>query len=266
MSGDSRFFSLLEKWSEIGLKLDWPNRWVEGAIYPREMVFFLARCESLGIRCIVESGRQDGYSTEILGEFARRCGATVYSVDYEAEEERARKCRQRLRKYPELNLLKGDANVLVSRTTRSHEEPTAILMDGPKGFWAMSLMFAAAARSSVKLLALHNLDVGSRTRNMFERLADEPAFYESWQGTNQPYWAALAKAEIEHATKLGAGRSLEKSSLGVMTVSEPVRSRLIKAFHPGFKLYQPPLVRMGWSLGLYRPTSLLFTVSHIVFG
>jgi hypothetical protein len=139
-------------------------------------------------------------------------------------------------------------------------------MDGPKGFWAMSLMFACAAKPSVKLLALHNLDTGSRARNTFEGLADEPTFYESWQASDHKYWAMLTSAEIQHATAMGAGRSLETSSLGVMAVSENVRSRLITVFHPAFKLYQPLLVRMGWRLGLYRPTSLLFTVSHIVFG
>lgn len=258
----TRLGELLEKWAGVALSLGWVKAWVEGAIFPREMVFFLARCEEIGIRCIVESGRQDGYSTAILGEYARQQGIRVYSIDYEEDRERARRCRERLRGYPELDLLTGDATVLLGQVVRAQKDgPLAILVDGPKGFWAMSLMFASAGHDWVRLLALHNLADGEPARRLFEGLADGPTFYEGIAGKAGGLWEELARAEVAFCTAAGAGRSLERSSLGVMHVSGEVRTRLVSIVHPQFRLYQPPLVRSGWRLGLYRLTSYLFWLS-----
>src|SRR5712691_8115121 len=69
----------MERWARIALDDDWVGSWLEGAIFPTEIVFFLASCEANGIRYIIESGRQDGYSTRILGEYARRTGVLVTS-------------------------------------------------------------------------------------------------------------------------------------------------------------------------------------------
>ncbi len=46
-----------------------------------------------------------------------------------------------------------------------------------------------------------------------------------------------------------------------MPVTDGMRRRLTATLHRGFRLYQPPLVGLGWSLGLYKPTSFLFTLS-----
>jgi hypothetical protein len=48
----------------------------------------------------------------------------------------------------------------------------------------------------------------------------------------------------------------------VMPVDSATRSRLIKASHRGFKLYQPWLVRIGWKHGWSRATGRLFDISH----
>jgi hypothetical protein len=121
-------------------------------------------------------------------------------------------------------------------------------------------MFAAAEQTSVELVALHNLDDGLPARKFFEMLADQPAFYEQYAGG--PNWKALEAVERRFCDTLVAGRVSKPSSLGVMHVSEAVRRKLIVASHPGFKLFQPRYVRLGWRLGLDWPTSLLFSVSN----
>ncbi len=266
-AGETNVPRLLEKWAKIALAEGWVERWIEGAIFPSEMVFFLARCEECRITCFVESGRQDGYSTWILGQYARLERGRAYSIDHEADAERAERCREWLKDYPEVNLLTGDATLLLDKVVRKEREsPLAILVDGPKGFWAMSLMFACARYKWVKLLSLHNLAHGDATRKYFKSLADEPVFYEEFMSMAPASWQQLKRAEVEFCSMHGGGRSLEHSSLGVMHVTDRVRSRLLSAFHSKFMLYQPRLIHLGWKLGLHKPMSYLFTLSHRFFG
>ena len=255
------FVENLEAWARIALSKGWVEQWVEGAIYPSEMVFFLTRCEQSEVASVIESGRQDGYSTAILGEYARRRGARVFSVDYEHDAARAARCRRRLAAYPELRLLRGDANTMLVQLVRQ-EAPrrTALLVDGPKGFWALALMFACAAYGSVTAIALHNLGPQQPATPYLEGLAPEPLYYEELLDNTGDAWRELKTAEDRFCAKSARG-ALVHSSLGVMVLSGRLRHRLVWAVHPGFKLFQPPLVRLGWALGMFRATGWLFTLS-----
>ncbi len=250
-----------EYWARIALSKGWVEEWVQGAIYPSEMVFFLARCEQSNVASVIESGRQDGFSTAILGEYARRRGVRVFSIDYEQDADRAARCRERLAVYPELHLLRGDANTLIGQLVRQ-EAPrrTALLADGPKGFWALALMSAAAAQGSVTAIALHNLGPRQPATPYVEGLAPEPLYYEESLDNPGSAWRELKSAEDRFCAKSAQG-ALSHSSLGVMVLSDSVRHRLAWAIHPGFKLFQPPLVRLGWGLGLFRATGWLFSLS-----
>jgi hypothetical protein len=256
----------VERWARIALDGDWVADWVEGAIFPTELVFFLASCEAIGVRYIVESGRQDGYSTRILGEFARRTGVLATSIDYEEDAERGRRCRARLAGYP-LDLRVGSAFELLGPIVReAPAEPIALLIDGPKGFSAVSVTAAAAAEPRVALISLHNLDPGKGHRHALEAVADEPLFYEEALGEVGDNWSAIRQAERAHCAKIGTQRSLEHSTLGVIRVGRTQRRKLKRLSGASFKFYQPPLVRLGWHLGLYRLTAQLYTLSFRVFG
>lgn len=259
---------LLDKWAKIALDSNWVQAWAEGAILPSEMVFFLARCEEMDIQCVVESGRQDGYSTRLLGEFARRQGEIeIYSVDTESDQIRAENCRKYLAEYRKLHLLKGNSiSVLGQLLEGNSDSPTAVLVDGPKGFLAMSLLFASAGYEQVKLLALHNLEQGSPERAMFERQADQPVCYEAFASQAGEYWHSLKNAEIAFRTSGGMTKPLGHSSLCVMPVSTIVRSRLASLFHPVFAFYQPTVVRLLWHLHLYDSVKYLASASHRLWG
>lgn len=251
------FAAAIERWSGLALERDWIGQWREGAIFPREMVFFLARCEAAGVRVVVESGRQDGISTAILGEFAQATGARVVSVDLEEDAARAAACRKRLAAYP-LTLVQGNAFAEIPRLVHEAGAPAALLIDGPKGWPALAMGYALARAPGLSLLALHNLHEGGRWRAQFEALAGPGAFYEqaAHGGSN---WHQLGEAEV--ARLHGAARSLAASSLGVMDVARAGRGRLSRLLHRGFGASQPPLLALGWAAGAFAATRYLFSIS-----
>ncbi len=256
----------VEHWARIALDHDWVAGWVEGAIFPTELVFFLASCEAIGVRYIIESGRQDGYSTRILGEFARRTGARAASIDYEEDAERGRRCRARLADYP-IDLRIGSAFELLGQmVNESSIGPIALLLDGPKGFSAVSVTAAAATDPKVALISFHNLEADKPYRYLLETVADAPIFYEEVLGDGGDNWSTLRRAEIAHCTKLGAQRSLAHSTLGVIHLGSAERRKLKRLWGTSFRFYQPQLVTLGWRFGLYRLTAQLYTLSFRVFG
>lgn len=256
----------IERWAALALELKWVAQWVEGAIFPTEMVFLLATCESLGIGYIIESGRQDGYSSQILGEFARRTGVKVASIDYEEDKERGRRCRERLAEYP-IDLRVGNAFALLgAMVDEAGRAPIALLIDGPKGFGALSLAAAVTADPRVLLLAMHNLDPGTGYRRMLESASGRPLFYEEALEHPGGAWRRLREVEHEHCMKISARRSLDHSTLGVVQIGDAERAALRGLWGAPFKFYQPPLVRLGIQLKLYRQAAFLFSLSFRVFG
>lgn len=254
-----------EYWAEIALTQDWVSGWVEGAIFPCEMVFFLAVCDAAGARAVVESGRQDGFSTRILGEYARRTGARIVSIDLEEDAARAAQCRRRLAEYP-VELWRGNAYEMVPKAVARSDGPLALLIDGPKGFPALALAFAAAADEKTAIISLHNLIDGGEPRAVFESLGGAPKFYEAVLRPDGNAWAALRRREREVCQARGAARSLESSSLGVAVVDADMRAALWSRMDRRFGFHQPPVLRLGWSLGQHRLTRYLFSLSYRVLG
>jgi hypothetical protein len=247
----------MEHWSRAALAQDWIGAWREGAIFPCEMVFFLARCDEDGVQVVVESGRQDGISTAILGAWAARGGGRVHSVDLEEDAARAAACRARLAHLP-LDLVRGNAFVEVPRLVHAARAPTALLIDGPKGWPALAVAYGLASVRSLQLVSLHNLTPGGSWRAQFQALAGPGAFYEQSAGGGEA-WRTLRAAEAERL--LGSARSLEESSLGVMAVGRAGRGRLVRRAGLAFGLSQPPLLAAGWSLGAFGVTRYLFSIS-----
>jgi hypothetical protein len=231
------------------------ERWVEGAIYPCELAFFIGTCLTRQVRVVVESGRQDGYSTEILGRFAQRHDVDVVSVDMEIEPHRARECRGRLQGLP-VELLVGDAYDLVGRKIDTLADTTALLVDGPKG-WAALSMIAAALRPHVAVFALHNL-IGAQLDWV---VSIGGRRYEDCGIAGGPAWRELCRSEARHV-KSAVNRSNTPSTLGVVAVDEPQRLRIARSYRPEFGFHQPEIVRLLWRLGLYRLTPKLYHISH----
>jgi len=252
----------VNRWADVAIRQAWAPEWVDGAILPREMVYFLARCEVNDIDVVIESGRQDGYSTKILGEFIKdKPNMKVFSIDWEDDAERARRCRERLSKYERLSLLKGDANRLFPELLRQNQgRRVALIVDGPKGFWALSLIFASLRFPEVRLVSLHNLSPGTAYREFLEKAIAKPLFYER-HGVTSDTFTRLGSEEIPMVDNVRAGRGRDESTLGVIEVDDQVRTFARGAFDRRFKLFQPCLVGLGWQLGADWPVSKLFSLS-----
>lgn len=240
----TRLAQALERWAEIALKQGWVEHWVEGAIFPAEMVFFLAVCEANGVEEIIESGRQDGYSTEILGYYARDRSGLVASIDMETDRDRAGRCRQRLAGNPHLTLLRGDCQSLIGPLLfADRSTPTAVLIDGPKGYPAMMMLLAAAALKWVRVVAMHNLhgdlESTSKERQTFVQLQRGIHFYEDLGDDISKSWRRLRQAEKDYCQKVESTRSLELSSLGVLEVADFRARHLLQAATRRMGRYQP---------------------------
>lgn len=254
--------TLMDAWSEKALTQGWTKEWVDGAIYPCEMVYFLARCQQLHINMIIESGRQNGYSTKILAEYGRLNKTDIYSIDYESDPAMAQRCRAYLSGYPELHILKGEASILLGRLlAQRSDKRIAILMDGPKSFWAISLVFASVHNKALKIAGQHNLVRGKEDCALFKKCTKESIFYEDFCITSKGPWDRLRAEESALCVSKESKRSLEKSSLGVMSIPDSGRIRFMTTIHPKFKLFQPFLIILGWKLRLFLLTSKLFSLS-----
>lgn len=239
----------LDRWAAIALDQKWVSEWRPGAIFPREMVFFLAACDATGVVNVVESGRQDGYSTELIGYYARSHGGLAHSIDFEADRARAERCRARLAGHPNLILLKGNSVAFFGPIlTGERTTPTAVLVDGPKGYFGISMLLGASGFPQVLLGAIHNLNPGSMERVTFVRLCPGPHFYEEIPGWIGESWAALMAEEKAVCGDRQEGRSVEQSSLGIMRFGGLSRTRLVMTVSPRFGTWQPVRFFLKWRL------------------
>jgi hypothetical protein len=237
--------------------------WVEGAIFPSEMAFLLAVCEAERLEAVVESGRQDGYSTEILGRWAARRAAQIVSIDLETDAEKARRCRERLKSLP-LALVKGNAYAEIPAAVRRlRGTPTAILLDGPKGWPAVSIV-AASLEPHVSMVAFHNFSVETPQRRWFASLGGR--FYEDVIPDPGPNWDELRRREIAHVSRLGGVRSLERSSLGILVLDPERAMRMRKGWGSHFGLHQPAVVRHMWHVAGLSLTPKLYGLSYRLLG
>lgn len=243
------------------------KKWVEGAIYPSEMVFFLASCVASGVELIVESGRQDGHSTEVLGEFARQTGMPVKSIDIEFDRDRGERCRKRLAHLP-VDMIVGDGFEEVGRLVMQTNKPLALLLDGPKLWGAISILSAAASWPCVRLLAMHNLDAGYTTRAFMEKEVGEPIFYEDIiaDSANMPNWTELRQQETTHIIGIMGDRAQPVSGLGVIVVTTQNRARLSHFRHSYFRTYPPWFVRWAWKVHAFGLLKRVFSYTNRFMG
>jgi predicted O-methyltransferase YrrM len=130
-----------------------------GAIFPCEMALFLYRCSQTGVDCIIESGRGEGYSTAIIAAYAAEKNIRVISSDFESDRQLALRCRERLERFPNLELLTGDSFDNLPSTLRGiRSSAVALLIDGPKYDDAICFSAACAAIGPVRLIAHHNTE------------------------------------------------------------------------------------------------------------
>ena len=98
-----------------------------GAMLPSELLMFLALCLENRIELVIESGRKEGFSTEML------CSVGDWRVE-SVERHIVAEADERLASYygNRLTLRCGDGRLLVPILSDPHNKRTAVLLDGPK--------------------------------------------------------------------------------------------------------------------------------------
>lgn len=111
----------------------------ERGILHSEMLAVTALCESLGVDVIIESGRCRGQSTAILAEYFSGTSTRIESIEYNRDENSSF-AEQRLASY-DIGLHYGDSfRVLPRQLKKQTGKRIALLIDGPKGEAAVSLL------------------------------------------------------------------------------------------------------------------------------
>jgi predicted O-methyltransferase YrrM len=206
---------------------EWGIAWRTG-IYPAEMAAFLGLCDYSKIRSIIESGRGDGYSTEIIGEYGDRTDTDVVSIDLEADANQARACRKRLERYRNLTCLVGDAFAVLPRAAANLRGPIALLLDGPKLQPANRLSLVASYMFDVGVVAHHNCPLEASWGQEFSNLFPGAFHYEQLNLSVHGEWQEFKKWERDWVggyeqydeVHMIRGRSLELSSLAMAVISQ----------------------------------------------
>lgn len=171
-------------WIDVAEFEDSPGYQLEhqqGGFLPSEGHALLQLCRQHGIATLIESGRWRGFSTEL---FARASNAPprIVSVDLRYEPF-YREVEDRLKRYPNVRLLYGNALAVVPHLVASSTSPTALFVDGPKGKMAVDLINHCFELSpNLQLAFLHDSYRGSEARAAVEKtfpnawFTDDPAY------------------------------------------------------------------------------------------
>ncbi len=199
--------------------------WLPGAMYPSEIAWFIDNFERSGCDVLIECGRQDAVSTEVLAAFFHGSGTKLISIDFDENPVRARRARERVQGY-DVELVSGDIHLEVPRILRRCEgRKVAVLQDGPKGWEGLATLLAAAISDEVVMIAQHNLHHGHVTRAVFQMLSLHPSFLEHTEAYDR--YRPLIAAEREALRAKNPNRPMDHTSLGVM-LTDPAQKRYIE--------------------------------------
>ena len=139
------------------------------AILPSEMLLFCRTCLNCGVRHVIESGRKYGYSTEVLCQFAWQVSSIECSPERESDA--------RLSRYGNLEMIHGLTEHVLKQLFM--DRPTAVLLDGPKGLVALSIM--KKLWKSAAVWAVHDVYCGTKIR-------DELGKYDGFTFSDDPVY------------------------------------------------------------------------------
>jgi hypothetical protein len=234
--------------------LEYPS--FPGTIFPSEMAFFLYSCDRAGVAAIIESGRQDGYSTAVLGSYGDIQGVPVSSIDIEADPPRAQVTRERLARFKSLEVSRGNSYRVIPRVLRNLPGPVALLIDGPKEHDAIYLSAAAAAYGPVSLVAHHNTEPGTPWHPHFIARFGEAGFFEQSDLASDPDAPGFRQWEREFTRD--TNRDLAQTSLAIARLpTEGPRLRHLRgptAWHTlnAWSLY------LSWRVGFAFMPAMLY--------
>ena len=231
--------------------------WVDGAMLPSELMFLEKELLSSDCNLIVECGRQDAYSTVILGEFAKLHNFDVLSIDFDDNLTLLRNAEEKLKGLP-VKCISGDIHAWVPKLIKENKNRRiAVIQDGPKGWEGLSTLLASSFFNNVVLLAQHNLHLGHKSRDYFCSLpGGDNAFLETRKDEDL---IEFRKIELEYFKNIKTLRDIGTTSLGVIQLSND-RDRMINqiSLGKGFpKYWSPKKTYENWQKNNYAYVSKL---------
>jgi len=185
-----------------------------GGIFPHELAVFLAACETCGVDLVIESGRQDGYSTSVLADYAERTGTPAVSIDRVEDPERDAAARRRLAGRP-VDLLDGPVERVLPDAIPADARRVALLIDGPKDHIANRLLLAAAVELPIVLFGCHGWYQNAAAGRELERWFPDVALAEI---EGHEFAAFRAWEQELVAGRLHGSRGLDRSTLAISRV------------------------------------------------
>ena len=119
-----------------------------------EMALILHGLRRLKIKRVIESGRARAQSTWVLSKYLP--DVDIHSIELRDDAD-ARFGRERVGNLRNVTLYQGDGRELVPMLAWLDERPTAILLDGPKGAAAVSILEQCFKRPHVRVGFIHDM-------------------------------------------------------------------------------------------------------------
>lgn len=138
-----------------------------------EMALIIHTCRRLGIEVVIESGRARGQSTYMLAKYL---DAMIHSVELRDHPDE-RFARDRLAPFANAILYNGDGREIIPRVADGHGRPVAVLLDGPKGAAAVSILEECFRSPHVRVGFIHDmrrLDHGAPSPHRADAIARLP--------------------------------------------------------------------------------------------
>jgi hypothetical protein len=169
------------------------ERPVDRGIINSEMAAVLAISRMVRAERVVESGRFKGQSTYILAKYLP--DVEVVSMDrcIEAYKEAEEIARKRLSVFENVDIRTGDALDALVPCIAEKTVPTVVLLDGPKGPSAVSLLRKAFTYDHVRAGFIHDMP-SWRTD---ARQASEDAFENAFYTDDERYVAMTRHCDVE---------------------------------------------------------------------
>lgn len=169
-------------------------------IFNSEMLLLCAVSKALGVQFIIETGRARGYSTELMARFFEDSPkVSIISVDYLRYTEDSLLAMRRLsNRYSKLTLLFGDAFLLLPKLCSQASQCT-VLIDGPKGKYALQLASGLLKLTNVKAVFIHDCHKDTEIRSVIESVypkvfsTDASEFVQEFYELDLPCWDVYKK-------------------------------------------------------------------------
>lgn len=152
----------------------------KGILYSEMLFMSLAVGQFEPLR-ILESGRARGQSTELLAKMFT--DMPIISVEYDQNSEDVAVAKERLAPYSNVECQFGDAREVLPRISKAGD---ILLIDGPKAWRGMKLLFKMLATRKFDLAFIHDVNVGTPDRAFLEKHLPTTVY------SDDPEYAAVA--------------------------------------------------------------------------